>query len=293
MADFRRTVAGMDKHGLAKFLRGKREQVSPADVGLPEGRRRRTPGLRREEVAQLAYISVDHYTRLEQARGRHPSRRVLDGIARALRLSDQERAHLFDLAGEREESRSPEPAREVRPSTRQLIDRLTDAAAIVVDDTCRVLAWNPLAAALFEDFSALAGEERNVIRRYFLHPDPERRHYGMGISERFVVTAVSYLRVALTRYPGSRELRSLVEELLAGSADFARLWNSQRFHIERHLHHTVRHPRAGRIELDYDVLTVPDQEQQVVIFTAEPGSPAYESLQFLKVIGAEQVAAGA
>ncbi|MEU8173336.1 helix-turn-helix transcriptional regulator [Microbispora hainanensis] len=283
----------MDKHGLAKFLRGKREQVSPADVGLPEGRRRRTPGLRREEVAQLAYISVDHYTRLEQARGRHPSRRVLDGIARALRLSDQERAHLFDLAGEREESRFPEPVREVRPSTMQLLNRLTDAAAIVVDDTCRVLAWNPLAAALFEDFSALAGQERNVIRRYFLHPDPERRHYGMGISERFVVTAVSYLRVAVTRYPDSPELKSLVDELLAGSADFARLWNSQRFHIERHLHHTVRHPRAGRIELDYDVLTVPDQEQQVVIFTAEPGSPAYESLQFLKVIGAEQVTAEA
>ncbi|GIH46063.1 Helix-turn-helix domain-containing protein [Microbispora rosea] len=283
----------MDKHGLAKFLRGKREQVGPADVGLPEGRRRRTPGLRREEVAQLAYISVDHYTRLEQARGRHPSRRVLDGIARALRLSDQERAHLFHLAGEREESRSPEPVREVRPSTLRLVDRLTDAAAIVVDDTCRVLAWNPLAAALFEDFSALAGQERNVIRRYFLHPDPERRHYGMGSSERFVVTAVSYLRVAVTRYPDSRELKSLIEELLAGSADFARLWNSQRFHIERHLHQTVRHPRAGQIELDFDVLTVPDQEQQVVIFTAEPGSPAYESLQFLKVIGAEQVAAEA
>ncbi|WP_204049116.1 helix-turn-helix transcriptional regulator [Microbispora siamensis] len=283
----------MDKLGLANFLRGARERVSPADVGLPEGRRRRTPGLRREEVAQLAYISVDHYTRLEQARGRHPSRRVLDGIARALRLSDQERAHLFHLAGEREESRSAEPVREVRPSTLNLLNRLTDAAAIVVDDTCGVLAWNPLAAALFEDFSALAGQERNVIRRYFLHPDPEQRHYGMGSPERFVVTAVSYLRVAVTRYPDSRELKSLVEELLAGSEEFARLWNSQRFHIERHLRHTVRHPRVGPIELDFDVLTVPDQEQQVVIFTAEPGSPAYESLQFLKVIGAEQVPAEA
>jgi len=283
----------MDKHGLARFLRSKRESIRPADVGLPAGSRRRTPGLRREEVAQLAYISVDHYTRLEQARGRHPSRRVLDAIARALRLSDQERAHLFHLAGEREDSRHAEPVSEVRPSTLNLVNRLTDAAAIVVDDTCRVLAWNPLAAALFEDFSGLEGQERNVIRRYFLHPDPERRHYGMGSSERFVVTAVSYLRVAVTRYPDSRELKSLIEELVAGSAEFARLWNSQRFHIERHLRHTVRHPRAGQIELDYDVLTVPDQEQQVVIFTAEPGSPAYESLQFLKVIGAERVAAEA
>ncbi len=281
----------MDKRGLAKFLRGKREQVSPADVGLPEGRRRRTPGLRREEVAQLAYISVDHYTRLEQARGRHPSRRVLDGIARALRLSDQERAHLFHLAGEREERRTAEPVREVRPSTLNLVNRLTDAAAIVVDDTCRVLAWNPLAVALFEDFSALAGQERNVIKRYLLHPDPVRRHYVVDSPERFVMTAVSYLRVAVTRYPGSPELRSLIEELLAGSEHFARLWRSQRFRIERHQHQTVRHPRVGPIELDIDVLTVPDEEQQVVIFTAEPGSPAYESLQFLKVIGAEQASA--
>ncbi|WP_169981136.1 helix-turn-helix transcriptional regulator [Microbispora sp. H10836] len=278
----------MDKHGLARFLRSKRESIDPADVGLPLGRRRRTPGLRREEVAQLAYISVDHYTRLEQARGRHPSRRVLDGIARALRLSDQERAHLFHLAGEREESRSTEPASEVRPSTLSLVNRLTDAAAIVVDDMCRVLAWNPLAAALLEGFSTLAGQERNVIRHYFLHPDPERRHFGMGSPERFAVTAVGYLRVAVTRYPDSRELKSLIEELLAGSEDFARLWNSQRFHIDRHLHQTVRHPRVGPIELDFDVLTVPDQEQQVVIFTAEPGSPAYESLRFLKVVGAEQ-----
>lgn len=283
----------MDKRALADFLRGKRERVRPSDVGLPQGPRRRTPGLRREEVAQLAYISVDHYTRLEQARGRHPSRRVLDGIARALRLSDQERAHLFDLAGEKEESRTAEPVREVQPSTLNLIERLTDAAAIVVDDTCRVLAWNPLAAALFEDFSALAGQERNVIRRYFLHPDPERRHYGMGGPERFVVTAVSYLRMAVARYPNSPEVQGLVAELLAGSEDFARLWNSQEFHIERHLHQTIRHPQAGPIELDFDVLTVPGQEQQVVIFTAEPGSPAYESLRFLKAIGAEQVSADA
>ncbi|MGW5261891.1 helix-turn-helix transcriptional regulator [Microbispora sp. NPDC004025] len=283
----------MDKQGLARFLRSKREGIDPADVGLPPGRRRRTPGLRREEVAQLAYVSVDHYTRLEQARGRHPSRRVLDGIARALRLSDQERAHLFHLAGEREERRSAEPASEVRPSTLNLVNRLTDAAAIVVDDMCRVLAWNPLAAALFEDFSTLGGQERNVIRHYFLHPDPELRHFGMGSPERFAVTAVSYLRVAVTRYPDSRELKSLIGELLAGSEDFARMWNSQRFHIERHLHQTVRPPRVGPIELDFDVLTVPDQEQQVVIFTAEPGSPAYESLRLLKVVGAGQVPAGA
>lgn len=280
----------MDRQALADFLRSRRERVRPEDVGLPRGHRRRTPGLRREEVAQLAYISVDHYTRLEQARGRRPSRRVLGGIARALRLTDQERARLFQLAGEREENEAAGPARDVQPSTLNLIDRLTDAAAIVVDPTCRVLAWNALAAALFEDFSALApGEERNLIRRYFLHPDPDRRHYGMGASERFAVTAVSYLRMAATRYPGSREIRSLVAELLAGSEHFARLWHSQEFRIDRHLRQTVWHPRVGAIELDFDVLTVPDQEQQVLIFTAEPGSPAYRSLQLLKVIGTQRM----
>ncbi|MGS2642683.1 MmyB family transcriptional regulator [Streptosporangium sp. LJ11] len=113
-------------------------------------------------------------------------------------------------------------------------------------------------AALFEDFSALAGQERNIIRRYFLHPDPEHRHYGMGGPERFVVTAVSYLRLAVTRYPDDPELKLLVDELVAGSEEFARLWNSHRFHIERHLHQTVRHPQVGPIELDFDVLTVPD-----------------------------------
>jgi transcriptional regulator with XRE-family HTH domain len=280
----------MDRRALAHFLRNKRAQISPADVGLPQGHRRRTPGLRREEVAQLAYISVDHYSRLEQARGRHPSRRVLGGIARALRLTDQERARLFQLAGEREENEAVGPVREVQPSTLNLIDRLTDAAAIVVDPTCRVLAWNPLAAALLEDFSALApGQERNLIRRYFLHPDPDRRHYGMGIHDRFAVTAVSYLHMAATRYPDSRELKSLVAELMAGSEDFARLWNSHQFRIDRHLRQTVRHPQVGAIELDFDVLTVPDQEQQVVIFTAEPESPAYRTLQLLKVIGTQRM----
>lgn len=283
-------VSHMDRRALADFLRSSRARITPADVGLPQGHRRRTPGLRREEVAQLAYISVDHYTRLEQARGRHPSRRVLSGIARALRLTDQERARLFQLAGEREEDEAAGPVREVQSSTLNLIDRLGDAAAIVVDSTCRVLAWNPLAAALLEDFSALEpGQERNLIRRYFLHPDPYLRHYGMGASDRFAVTAVSYLRMAATRYPDNRELKNLVAELVAGSEDFARLWESHQFRIDHHLRQTVRHPQVGAIELDFDILTVPDQEQQVVIFTAEPDSPAYRSLQLLKVIGTQRM----
>ena len=277
----------MDKHALAEFLRGRRERVRPEDVGLPHGPRRRTPGLRREEVAQLAHISVDHYSRLEQARGRHPSHAVLTGIARALRLSDQERTHLFRLAGETAPEHAQGPSRDVDPGTLNLLERLTDAGALVLDNTSRVLAWNPLAAALFEDFSALTGSDRNVIRRYFLHP--EQHAYGMTEPHRFVTAAVSYLRVATARYPDNVELRSLVDELLAGSEDFGRLWNSHELRIEHHDHQVIRHPQVGPIDLDFDVLTVPGQDQQLIIFTAEPDSRAYRTLQLLKVIGTQRM----
>ncbi|GAA1817995.1 helix-turn-helix transcriptional regulator [Actinomadura chokoriensis] len=270
----------MDKRALAGFLRARRERVRPEDVGLPRGSRRRTPGLRREEVAQLAHISVDHYSRLEQARGRHPSRQVLYGIARALRLSGQERAHLFELAGERERDRVDGPSREVAPGTLSLLDRLTDAPAFVVDDTCRVLAWNPLAAALFGDFARQGGPDRNLLRRYFLEPDGRVVDHSA-----FVVTSVSYLRVAMARYPRNMEIRGLVDELVEGSAEFARLWESQELRIEHHARERFAHPRVGEVELDFDILTVPGQDQQLIIFTAEPGSRAYETLRLLKVAG--------
>ena len=276
----------MDKHALASFLRSRREQIRPEDVGLPPGARRRTPGLRREEVAQLAHISTDHYSRLEQARGRHPSRPVLQGIARALRLSDQERSHLFSLAGELEDDAGRLPSREVAPSIAALLGRLADTPALVMDDTCQVLAWNPLAAALLEDFSVLRAGDRNVLRRIFLEPGGG---YGVAGNRRLLTTAVSYLRVATTRYPGNAELRSLIDELLAGSADFTRLWNSHELRIDHHARQVFHHPQAGPIELDFDILSVPDADQQVVIFTAEPGSDSFRRLQFLNVIGAQRV----
>jgi transcriptional regulator with XRE-family HTH domain len=276
----------MDKQALAMFLRSKRERLRPQDVGLPAGSRRRTPGLRREEVAQLAYISTDSYSRLEQARGRHPSRPVLAAIAHALRLSSQERAHLFSLADELERDQGRTPVREVDASTAALLQRLSDAPALVVDNTCQVLAWNPLAAALLEDFAAVHTTDRNLLRRIFLRPGQE--NYGITTDRRLVISAVSYLRVATTRYPDSAELRTLIAELLAGSADFAQLWNSQQLRIDHHASQVFQHPQVGPIELDFDILTVPDREQQVVIFTAEPDSEAYHNLQLLKVIGTQQ-----
>jgi transcriptional regulator with XRE-family HTH domain len=282
------TLGGVDKPELAAFLRSRRERLQPSHVGLPAGRRRRTPGLRREEVAQLAYISTEYYTRLEQARGPRPSRRVLAGIVRALRLSDAERDHLYHLAGE-PPGPPPGPPREVRQSILDLLDRLPQAAAIVLDATYEVIAWNALAAALLEDFSALAPRDRNLIRRHFLHPDREQRHYGLSGEEAFGLFAAGHLRAAAARYPDDPGIRALIDELVDGSDEFAQLWASHQVRTVRHLHKTIRHSVVGPIRLNCDVLTVPDQDQHVVIFTAEPGSPSDQALQLLSVLGTQRM----
>jgi transcriptional regulator with XRE-family HTH domain len=277
----------MDRHELADFLRSRRELLRPADVGLPAGFRRRTPGLRRDEVAQLAHISTDYYTRLEQARGRHPSRTVLVGIARALRLSDEERGYLFDLAGQPQQQPAGPPT-EVPPSLLTLLDRMPDSAAIVLDATYDVLAWNALAAALLEDFSATSPRDRNLIRRYFL-PGATQRRYGATTDQEFGAYAVGDLRAAAARYPGSPRIHALVAELRAGSAEFAALWDSHHVRSSRHATKLVHHPVVGELALNCDVLEVPDRDQHLVILTAEPGTPSDQAMQLLKVVGTQSM----
>ncbi|MFI6475269.1 helix-turn-helix transcriptional regulator [Streptomyces sp. NPDC050516] len=211
---------------LGDFLRSRRERITPADVGLPAGTRRRTPGLRREEVAQLAFISTEYYTRLEQARAPHPSREVLTQLARALRLSDAERDHLHHLA-DAPPGPLPGPSREVRQSILDLLQRLPEAAAIVTSATYEVIAWNHLAAALMEDFSALSRRDRNLIRRAFLSPHQHgRRLYGISDADEFARTSAHHLRTVAARYPNDLEVAGLVEELRSHSPEFARLWTS-------------------------------------------------------------------
>ncbi|CAN5745000.1 helix-turn-helix transcriptional regulator [soil metagenome] len=279
----------MDRQDLGAFLRSRRERIAPADVGLPAGQRRRTPGLRRDEVAQLAYISTEYYTRLEQARGPRPSHEVLAGLARALRLTDAERAHLHHLAGVPPATPAG-PSRVVRPSLLDLIQRLPQAAAIVVSASYEVIAWNDLAAALMEDFSAVSRRDRNLARRVFLGPNPQgRRLFGVSDVEQFARTVVQHLRAAAARYPDDPELSDLVSELHSGSDEFAQQWITHDVNAQTALCKTFLHPTVGPITVNCDVLDVTDRDQRVVIYTADPGSPAEEALRLLSVVGTQRM----
>jgi transcriptional regulator with XRE-family HTH domain len=279
----------VDRRELADFLRTRRERIAPADVGLPAGSRRRTPGLRREEAAQLAFISTEYYTRLEQARGPRPSREVLAGLARALRLTDPERDHLYHLAGA-PPGPPPGPVREVRRSVRELIDRLPQAAAMVTSAMYEVLAWNDLAAALMEDFSAVPPRERNLARRAFLDPQPKQtRLYGVDDLDAFSRNVAHDLRATAARYPGDPALAELVADLRAGSEEFERLWNAHDVSSVPTLVKTFKHPLVGPITVNCDALDISDLGQHVVIYTAVPGSPSEEALRLLAVVGTQRM----
>ncbi|WKE67894.1 helix-turn-helix transcriptional regulator [Streptomyces sp. WP-1] len=278
----------MDRAELGAFLRSRRERIGPADVGLPLGPRRRTPGLRREEVAALAFISTEYYARLEQARAPRPSREVLAGLTRALRLTEAERDHLHRLAGA-PPSPAPGPPREVRQSILDLVHRLPGAAAFVTSATLEVLAWNDLAAALMEDFSALPRRDRNLARRAFLGPRPEdRRLYGVSDAAAFARHVAHRLRTAAVRYPDDPEVTGLIRELLDGSEEFARLWAAREV-AEPTVRKTFRHPLVGPVTVDCDALELTDRDQQVVIYTAVPGSSSEQALRLLAVIGTQRM----
>ena len=282
----------MDKQELGEFLRSRRERLHPADVGLPSGPRRRTPGLRREEVAVLAHISIEYYVRLEQGRAPRPSGEVLAGIVDALRLTDAEADHLHLLAGTAS-TRAVRHRRDVRPSILALIERLPQTAAFVTSAAYEVLAWNDLAAALMEDFAPLAAEERNLARKAFLTPTRAGAPlYGVADATEFRHSVVTHLRAALARYPSDPVVTGLVAELRSGSAEFARLWERHDVQGAQMLTKTFRHPVVGKITVDCDSLTLADRDQQLVLYTAPPGSPDADALALLAVLGTETIDAG-
>jgi transcriptional regulator with XRE-family HTH domain len=282
-------------------------------VGLPPGGEpRRTPGLRREEIAELAHMSVDYYARLEQARGPRPSARVLDALTGALRLTPAERAHLFRLAGTGP-TPPPGPSRRVRPHVAALLDRIPGTAAIVTDAGYDVIAANALARALF-DVGAGAGpgvtgergpgervtgehgpgEPRvNLARRRFLGAG--RSHggseppgssgssvsSGSAYAEEFGHVVVSRLRQSAARYPHDAALGRLLAELREGSEEFRAIWDADPVHAPGHRAKSVTHPVLGTLRVTCDVLLVPEDDQQVVFVTADPGSPSARALSRL------------
>ncbi|WP_327689285.1 helix-turn-helix transcriptional regulator [Streptomyces tubercidicus] len=266
----------MARQELAHYLRERRAARRPHEIGLAAtGTVRRTPGLRREEVAELAHMSVDYYTRLEQARGPRPSARILDGLARALRLTPAERSHLFRLAGT---SAPPglSAVRRVRPHVARMLERLPETGALVTDATYDVLAWNPLARTLLH--ADLGGGTTNLARRRFLSRE---RLPESSSAEEFGHIVVARLRRAADRYPHDPRLAALLTELHTGSAEFRQIWQTRPVHAPGHRTKTLDHPEAGALRLNCDVLLVPEDDQEVVLMTADPGSPAARTLRRL------------
>jgi transcriptional regulator with XRE-family HTH domain len=272
---------------LARALRRARARLTPGDVGLPANGRRRVAGLRREEVAALAGVSVDYVVRLEQGRGPRPSGQVLAALARALRMGDGERRELFELA-----EVAPPLAGEirmlVRSSVLRLLDRL-DTPATVLSAKADVLAWNPMAAALLGDFSQLPARERNLARMRFLGGRSRVAHDTEGY-RRTAAHTVANLRRALARYPDDPGLARLLADLRA-SAEFRQLWEQAAPAGSPSHTKTVLHPELGPITLECDTMTLPDADQSVVVYSAEPGSAAAEALALLRVIGTQRLTA--
>jgi transcriptional regulator with XRE-family HTH domain len=264
-------MGGMDREQLADFLKSRRGRVSPADAGIDGGSRRRTPGLRREEVARLAGISVDYYARLEQARGPRPSRQVLGALGRALRLHDDERTYLFQLAGE-QPGLPAGPSATVSAGIRHLLDRLDDTPAYVIDAKYELLAWNPMAVALMGDPAVVMPESRNMIWNLFTGPAAAEPVAADPAASVFADECVADLRAASVRYPADEGIRSLIARLRAVSADFARRWDEHQVCVRRSTSKRFDHPVHGELVFDCEVLDIADAGQKVIFYTAEAGS---------------------
>ncbi len=277
----------MDREDLADFLRRRRAGLQPDDVGLPAGRRRRTAGLRREEVAGLASMSTDFYARIEQRRGSRPSRETVGALARALRLTLDERDHLLHLAGY---EAPPHAVRSdhVGPALLRVLDQL-DTPAQITSDLAVTLVQNPLAEALLGVQTNYTGPERSLYYRWFTDP-AERRRYPEEDHDAHARNYVANLRAVHGRDPDDVEARELVELLRRESGAFAELWSRHEVAVRRDTRKRIAHPTVGLVELDCQVLTAENQTERLVVFTAKPGSEDADRLELLSVIGSEAFA---
>ncbi len=275
---------------LADFLRRSRERIDPSSVGLEPRSRMRTPGLRREDVAQMAGISVDYYARLEQQRGARPSEQVISALARALRLTEDERDYLHRLAGYATRARGL-AIRHVRPGLLLVLDRLVDVPAQVVSDSGQSLARNAMAEALF-GAPVLPGRAGNAI--WLLFAETDSRPVLQDELPRLMASAVADLRATHARRPGDAEVNALIRDLIQVSAKFRELWQRHDVAVRHSSAKTLVHPQVGPLELECEVLLSASGsgEQSLVLYTARPGTDAAEKLELLRVLGRETFAGG-
>lgn len=274
----------MDEFALV--LRAWRDRLNPQEVGLAAGTGRRAPGLRREELAGLANISVEYLVRLEQGRAQHPSAQLLGALARALRLSDDERDHLYRVAGVAPPA-DQIVSEHISPGVQRILDRLTDVPVGVFSAAWDLL-WNPLWAAISGDPAGLSGIDRNVVWRHFTGSggviDFDDQH-----AEAFSADLVADLREATGRYPEDARLVTLVARLRAESENFSRRWGAA--HVARHRSSakTATATPVGSIDIDCDVLTAPGSDLRIVVYTVAPESEDASKLDLLRVTGRSRV----
>ncbi|RYB90446.1 XRE family transcriptional regulator [Nocardioides oleivorans] len=274
----------IDRTGLADFLRRRREALQPEDVGLPRGARRRTPGLRREEVAALSHMSTDFYSRLERERGPQPSEQMVASIAQGLHLSLDERDHLFRLAGHRPPTREA-AGDHVSPGMLRIFDRLGDTPAEIVTELGETLRQTPLSVALVGDATHWTGPARSIGFRWFtepgarlLHPPEDHEHFSRMYA--------SGLRGVLTlRGPDSRAAH-LTELLLGRSEEFRHYWELHEVGIRPEEVKRYLHPSVGALELSCQVVQDPFQSHHLLVHTATPGTPSHEGLRLLAAVDA-------
>ncbi|MGY1651115.1 helix-turn-helix transcriptional regulator [Geodermatophilus sp. SYSU D01119] len=272
----------IDRAGLADFLRRRRAALQPEDVGLPRGPRRRTGGLRREELAVLCHMSTDYYTRLEQERGPHPSEQMVAAIAQGLHLSLDERDHLFRLAGHQPPARGTE-GEHVGPGLLRILDRLADTPAEIVTELGETLRQTPLGVALTGDATRYSGPARSLGYRWFTDP-ATRALYDPGEHAFLSRLYASHLRQLVTlRGPRSRAAR-LAELALAASEELRRLWDAHEVGVRPRDVKRFVHPVVGPLELACQSLVDPDQSHRLLVYTAVPGSESAERLQLLAVL---------